>query len=163
MRDKLCLNVYRYDARQEQPNGIDCFNIHPSSYLTDSVSSLGGVPIGGNTAARLNILKFLYFVNLLFDSHFLQPYSLVDTPLLEHLFHVCVSGIFWRLVALRALASFRHYDHLVHIFLALNYVFVGTGNRCDGLVDTVLSLGVVKEKVEGHEAFNSGHILIRTY
>jgi hypothetical protein len=88
VRDKLCLNVYKYDVRQ-QSNQSDLIASFSPSYLTDSVSSLrGSVPICGYTAARLNILKFLYFVNLLFDSHFLEPYALVDTPLLEHLLHV---------------------------------------------------------------------------
>lgn len=85
------------------------------------------MPIGSSTAARLNILKFLYFVNLLFDSHFLQPYALVDTPLLEYLLHVRLSRVLWCLVSLRALASLSENDDLVHIFLALNYVFVCTG------------------------------------
>jgi hypothetical protein len=88
VRDKLCLNVCKYDVRQ-QSNQSDLIASFSPSYLTDSVSSLrGGMSICGYTAARLNILKFLYFVNLLFDSHFLEPYALVDTPLLEHLLHV---------------------------------------------------------------------------
>jgi hypothetical protein len=41
---------------------------------------------------------------------------------------VRLSRVLWCLVSLRTLASLSENDDLVHIFLALNYVFVCTGD-----------------------------------
>jgi hypothetical protein len=58
---------------------------------------------------------------------------------------VLLAGILWCRIALGSLARLGQQNHLVHVFLTLDYVFVCAVNCCYLLVHVVLRLSIVEK------------------